>query len=437
VKIGVIGTGHVGLVACVSLAELGHDVIGVDADAERIDELKSGSAPFFEPGLQSLLTTNSERGRLAFTHDTEGAVSDVDVVFICVGTPPRASGEANLLAVETAAREVARSASPNVVVVEKSTVPAGTAERIRRTISLERPDIADRIEVVSNPEFLREGTAIADSLRPDRILVGSDSARGHQVMRQLYEPLIESGCPLIETDIKTAEIAKHACNAFLALKVSYVNALARLCERAEADVVAVSEVMGSDPRIGRSFLNAGLGYGGFCFPKDLQAFERLASRFGYDFPLLREVARINDEAVHATFDKVKEALWNLEGKRITLLGLAFKPGTDDIRFAPALDLAGRLISEGASVIGYDPEAMETAKREVPDLMTAADPYAAASAAHCVIICTEWPEFRDLDLVKLKDVMAYPLLVDGRNVFDIDEMRSLGFTYYPSGRPAVT
>jgi UDPglucose 6-dehydrogenase len=436
-RVGVIGTGHVGLVTCVTLAELGHDVIGVDADGEKIARLREGKAPFFEPRLESLLERGSSRGNLSFSSDRPRAVKDRDVVFICVGTPPRLTGEANLVAVETAARDVAHAATSDLIVVEKSTVPAGTADRIRRTIALERGSSVDGIDVVSNPEFLREGSAIVDSLRPSRILVGADTERGFAAMRQLYAKQIDTGVPIIETDIKTAELAKHASNAFLALKISYMNALARVCERTGADVVAVADVMGADERIGRSFLSAGLGFGGFCFPKDLQAFERLAASVNYSFPLLQETQRINDEAVDATIQKVRDGLWNLEGKRIALFGVAFKPGTDDVRFAPALVLARRLIEEGASVIAYDPEAMGNAKDEVPELDVASDIYAAAKDAHCVVVCTEWPEVRAVDPTQLKETMAYPLVVDGRNVFDPEEMGSLGFTYYPTGRPPIT
>jgi UDPglucose 6-dehydrogenase len=435
-RVAVIGTGHVGLVTCVTLAELGHDVVGVDEDEEKVLGLQGGMAPFFEPGLHLLLAKGLKHGRLSFSSDTVTAVGDREIAFICVGTPPRASGEASLVAVENAARQVARGAPSGLLVVEKSTVPAGTADRIRQTIAFERRGEDDGIEVVSNPEFLREGTAIEDSLRPSRILVGAGSPRARAMMRRLYARCIEAGSPLVETDIKTAELAKHASNAFLALKVSYVNALARMCERTGADVVAVADVMGADPRIGRSFLDAGLGYGGYCFPKDLQAFERLAFKANYDFPLLREIRRINEEAVEAILLKVRDGLWNLESKRVALLGLAFKPRTDDIRFSPALFLARRLIDEGASVVGFDPEAMTNAKEDVPDLELAADAYAATRDAHCVVVCTEWPEFRQLDLNVLRETMAYPLVVDGRNMFDPDEMRSLGFAYYPTGRPAV-
>jgi UDPglucose 6-dehydrogenase len=436
VKVGVIGTGHVGLIACVSLAEIGHHVMGADANEEKIEHLSRGVAPFYEPGLQDLLTKTMDSGSLAFTADASQAVIGADVVFICVGTPARATGEANLLAVERATRAVAAHSNGGLVLVQKSTVPAGTATRVRKALQLHNPNGASKVDVVSNPEFLREGRAIQDSLEPDRILVGAESRRAFQVMRRLYRPLIDKGCVYIETDVNTAELAKHACNAFLALKISYANALARICERSGADVSAVADIMGSDPRIGRSFLDAGLGFGGFCFPKDIQAFHQLAGRLGYDFTLLREVARINDEAVQATLEKVKDGLWNLEDKTVTLLGLAFKPGTDDVRFSPALALARQLIAEGARVVGYDPAAGATAKEEVPELEVAPDPYEAASGAQCVVICTEWPEFRSLDLNKLRGRVAYPMVVDGRNLLHQESVIAAGFSYYPTGRPSM-
>ncbi|MDP8956969.1 MAG: UDP-glucose/GDP-mannose dehydrogenase family protein, partial [Actinomycetota bacterium] len=390
--------------------------------------------PFREPALEELVQRELAEGRLSFSTDLAEVMADAEVAFICVGTPPKADGEANLLAVESAARDAARHATRDVVVVEKSTVPVGTAGWLRRTLSRERPDL--RFHVVSNPEFLREGKAVQDAMEPDRILVGTDSPEAIEAMRRVYRPWTDKGHVLIETDIATAELAKHACNAFLALKISYINAIAQVAERSNADVVAVAEVMGSDPRIGRAFLNAGLGYGGYCFPKDLVAFDRLAAKLGVDLPLLREVARINDQAVEATIEKVRQALWNLDDKRIALLGLSFKPETDDVRFSPALALARRLLSNGARVVGYDPWAGENAKAEVPQLELASDAYAAATEVHCVVLCTEWDEFRTIDLVRLREAMAYPLVVDGRNVFDPAEMRQAGFTYYPTGRPAV-
>jgi UDPglucose 6-dehydrogenase len=418
------------------MAKLGHDVVGNDLDEEKIAMLRRRVPWFYEPGLQDLLDETMEAGRLSFTSDSAEAISGADVVFICVGTPPRASGEANLIAVEQVARDVARHGKPDVVVVEKSTVPAGTAQRVKRTLARERADFAGSAEVVSNPEFLKEGTAVEDSLNPDRVLVGAESPKAFARMRELYAPLVDNGTKLIETDIATAELAKHACNAFLALKISYANALSRLCERSGADVVAVAEVMGSDERIGRSFLNAGLGYGGYCFPKDIQAFERLAARVGAEFPLLREVARINDQAVESAADKVVEALWNVEGKKIALLGLSFKPGTDDVRSAPALALARLLLREGAHVVGYDPEGGANAKADLPELEVRHDIYDALSDAHCMVLCTEWDEFKSLDLEKLRSLMAYPVVVDGRNLFDPVEMKNAGFSYYPTGRPHV-
>ena len=434
-KIGVVGTGHVGLVSCATFAALGHDVTGHDSDAEKIALLDKGTMPFFEPGLEELVEEGVRAGRLRFTTDVAATVTGADAVFLCVGTPPKASGEANLAAVEKAGRDVARNATARLVVVEKSTVPAGTAERLRTTLKRERPDL--ELEVASNPEFLREGKAIEDSLHPERILVGAASEWAFDVLRRVYEPLTASGHLLIETDIATAEISKHACNAFLAMKISFANALARLCEASGADVVKVTEVMGTDHRIGAAFLRAGLGYGGYCFPKDLQAFDRLAASLGYEIPLLREIARINDEAITAAVKKVEDALWNVEGKRVAILGLAFKPGTDDTRLSPALALARRLIEHGAEVVGFDPQAAANAKTEVPELEVASDAYAALEGAHCLVLATEWPEFGGLDLDKVKAAMTHPVVVDGRNVFDPATMAAAGFTYYPTGRPPVT
>ena len=432
-RVVVIGTGHVGLVTAATLASLGHDVVGVDQDEEKIGRLQQGTCPFFEPGLQELIDRGAAAGLLRFDDGSADAVGEADVLFVCVGTPPRASGEANLVAIELAARSIAPHLTGPIVIVEKSTVPAGTAQRLQLVLKRMRPDLQDVVDVVSNPEFLREGQAVEDSLHPDRLLVGALSQRGFDTMRRLYEPLIRDGAQFIETDITTAELAKHACNAFLALKISFANALARMSERTGADVTAVADVMGSDPRIGRAFLDAGLGYGGYCFTKDLQAFERLATQHGYDFPLLREVARLNDEAVQATVDRIRESLWNLDDKRIALLGLSFKPGTDDVRFSPALALARKLLAEHATVAGYDPQAGANAKSELPELEVAPSVYEALEGAHCMVVCTGWDEFRSLDLQKAKDHLAYPIVVDGRNLFDAKEMRRMGFVYHGTGR----
>ena len=436
-RVAVVGTGHVGLVTCVTMAELGHQVVGLDSDPEKVEQLSAGHSWFWEPGLEELLAKSLGNGTLTFTTEIEELPGDLEVAFICVGTPARVDGEANLLAVELAARQIARHATGPMVIVEKSTTPAGTSCRVKQAITRERPDLAGSIEVVSNPEFLREGSAVEDSLHPDRILVGAETESGFAAMRKLYSLLLEEGTPIFETDIATAELAKHACNAFLALKISYANALARICERAGADVTAIAEVMGADARIGRSFLNAGLGYGGFCFPKDLVAFERLSSRLGYDFTLLKEVAKINDEAVDATLDKIGESLWNFEGKRVALFGLAFKAQTDDVRYAPALALARKLLDREAEVVGYDPEAGANAKEELPGLELTDDPYEAARGADCVVLCTEWPEFRELDLARLKEVMSYPLVVDGRNFLSESKVTDAGLVYVATGRPQRT
>lgn len=435
-RIVVIGTGHVGLVTCGTLAAIGHTVTGVDSDGEKITTLRAGRLPFVEPGLDDLIAHATAEGRLRFATEAPDAIAESDAVFICVGTPPLPSGEPNLVAMERAAEMAGRYAVDGCVIVEKSTVPAGTAERVRRVIARARPVGRGRVDVASNPEFLREGHAVRDALEPDRILIGAESDHARAVLRRVYEPLVERGFPLIETDINTAELAKHACNAFLALKISYTNAVAQVCERAGADVTAVADVMGADARIGRSFLDAGLGFGGSCFPKDLQAFERLSTRLGYEFRLLREVMLINDEAVTAVVSKINDELWNLDGKKIALFGLAFKPGTDDVREAPALVLARRLMAAGARVTAHDPEAMPNAKQEVPELDIAPEPLDAASGAHCVVICTEWPVYRMLDLSALSAVMAYPFVVDARNIYSGKEMREHGFVYRPVGRQNV-
>lgn len=439
-RVGIFGTGHVGLPTAAALAHLGHDVVATDVDAEKLSALSVGRLPFYEPGLEDLVRGELASGRLRFSANPTATVTDRQIVFVCVGTPPRASGEANLLALERAAEIIGRHATGRLVVVEKSTVPAGTARRMQETLA--RYNGVVSFAVVSNPEFLREGCAVEDSLQPARILVGSDSREALAVMRELYAPLIELGVSWIETDVRTAELAKHACNAFLATKISYANALARICELAGADVVAVADAMGADPRIGRAYLDAGLGYGGYCFPKDVAAFERLSARLGYRFRLLEEVAEINGQAVGFAVQKVEEILWNLEDKRIALLGLAFKPGTDDVRFAPALEVARRLLAGGARVAGYDPQAGATAKAELPELEIAADAYAALEGAHCAIVCTEWPEFRDLDLERARTHMSFPILLDGRNLYGdaaAAAMAQAGFTYLATGRhprPAV-
>lgn len=431
-RVGVVGLGHVGLPTAAVLAHIGHDVVAMDSDAGKLAGIVAGDMPFFEPGLQEMVGEGQRSGRLTFTADISDVPRDAQAVFICVGTPPRASGEANLLAVEEAAEAIATHATGDLVIVEKSTVPAGTAERLAQVVRRHRDE--HRFWVVSNPEFLQEGRAIEDSLRPSRILIGANDEAATAVMSALYAPMIEAGARWIATDVVTAELAKHASNAFLSMKISFANAMARLCELAGGDVVDVADAMGADPRIGRDFLNAGLGYGGYCFPKDLDAFEMLAEKLGYDFGLLREVRKINDEAVEVTLRKIADVLWNLEGKKIALLGLAFKGGTDDTRLSPSLKLAERLLAEGARVVGSDPVANDAARKELPALETCADLYEALEDAHCVVIGTEWPEFADVDLARAARLMKFKIIVDGRNLLDPEAVSAAGFTYLPTGRP---
>lgn len=429
--IAVIGTGHVGLVSCVALAHMGHNVVGIDVDEDKISLLQRGMTPFHEPDLDAMLQAELDAGRLRFTSRGKRALARARVVFICVGTPMGDNGQADLRAMEAAASRIARDASDGVLIVEKSTVPAGTAERVRGVIGLEAPNLD--FDVASNPEFLREGHALEDALVPDRIVVGVSSRFAASILRRVYDPLTSNGTLLIETDVRTAELAKHASNAFLAMKISYANALARLSERLGADVRDVIDVLGADPRIGPAFLGAGLGYGGYCLPKDVLGLERLSAQVGYDFKLLREVDRVNREAMDASVATIEDALWNLEGKRVCLLGLAFKAGTDDARLSPAVELARRLQAKGASIVAYDPMASANAKQEVPELEIAPDPYVAAVRAHCIVIATEWNEFRDLDLKALREVVATPVLVDARNVLHEQDAAAAGFAYYSMGR----
>jgi len=433
-QVAVIGTGRVGLVTCLTLANLGHEVVGSDVDEDKIDGLRRGTAPFFEPDLEEAMVRELGTGRLSFTTDASEAITPAEVIVVCVGTPARADGDANLLAVETAVREIARFARDGAVVVEKSTVPAGTAERVRQLLS--RGGDGRQVHVASNPEFLREGMALHDSLHPDRVVIGTTSDEARATLDRLYAPMIESGIRFIYTGVETAELAKHASNAFLATKISFVNSLARLCERIGADVTDVADVMGADPRIGRAFLDAGLGYGGYCLPKDVAALERSATRVGYRFGLLNEVQRVNDEAVEAVAATVEDAVWNLEGKRIALFGLAFKPLTDDVRSSPALALARRLLAHGAEVVGYDPKAADEARVELPELRIAGTLLEAATGAHCVVVATAWDEILETDLVTLRDAMTHPVLVDGRNALPPDRLHEAGFWYYPVGRAPV-
>jgi UDPglucose 6-dehydrogenase len=422
------------------MAEIGHDVVGYDIDTAKIECLRAGEIPFYEAELDELIAAGVAVGRITFTDDEVEAVQDAEVVFICVGTPPRTDGAPNLTFVQAAAAMVATHAAAPVVVAEKSTVPVQTGQRIRQALRLETRARQTGLqhEVVSNPEFLREGTAVADTLRPDRIVVGADSEHAHAVMRRLYEPLLAThDCPYVATDVSTAELIKHASNAFLATKISFINAIARICELAGADVQTVADAMGYDARIGRAFLNAGLGYGGSCFPKDVQAFIHIADGLGYDFAMLRETQRVNREAKAWPLQQLRRHIWNLSGKRIAVLGLAFKPGTDDIREAPALDVIEDLLGEGATVRAHDPVAMDAVERIYPDVEFFDKAESALEGAHALVVCTEWDEYRALRPERIAQLLEYPIVVDARNVWDADELRAQGLTVASVGRTPMT
>ena len=428
-NICIVGSGHVGLVTGACLAELGNKVICMDDDENKIEGLHKGVMPFFEPDLDNMVRRNVDAGKLSFTANVEEAVKNSEIVFVCVGTPQKPDGEADLTQVEIVAQRVARAMHDYTVVVEKSTVPVKTGGWVKRTIALNNINNAD-FDVVSNPEFLREGKAVYDFMHPDRIVIGAESERAAQVLLKLYEPL---KAPVIVTSITTAELIKHASNAFLATKISYINALANICEGVDADIAKVAEGMGYDRRIGRDFLNAGIGYGGYCLPKDTAAFIRIAEEAGYDFELLKAVRSINEHQRQQLFAKVKKELWNLNGKTIGILGLAFKPDTDDMREAPAIDLIGKLLEENVQIKAYDPQAMETSRTIFPDIQYCKDAYEVAEGSDALVIVTEWNEFKNLDFEKVRSLLRQPIIIDGRNLFDPDEMGRLGFIYRGFGR----
>jgi UDPglucose 6-dehydrogenase len=452
-RIAVVGSGYVGLVAGACFADMGHEVILVDNDEQKLASLNRGDVPIHEKFLPELLARH--RGsRLTFSRHLADAVHWSSAIFIAVGTPPNDQGEADLSYVESVAREVAGAINGYKVVVEKSTVPVYTSYWVR-TVMLRNGAGIDSFAVASNPEFLREGSAVTDFLYPDRIVLGADSKQCESVLREIYEPL-SSGCyyqrpeaiprpagarippPVLVTSAKSAELIKHASNAFLALKISFVNAVASICEAVGADVQQVCRGIGSDSRIGPRFLNPGIGYGGSCFPKDLTAFRAVARESGYDFRLLDEVIRINEEQRKQFLRKVRSALWTLKGKRLGVLGLAFKGGTDDIRESPSVMLVQMLLQEGCTVCAYDPAAMERARATLSgDVEFASNPYEAASGADALLILTEWEEFASLDLDRLSAVLKYPIVIDGRNLYEPETMSAHGLTYYSVGRQTVS
>jgi UDPglucose 6-dehydrogenase len=428
-KVAVIGAGYVGLVSAVCFAELGNRVICVDNDAAKIALLKKGHVPIYEPGLEALLKKNAASKRLTFSGSIKEATIQSQVIFICVGTPPRDDGSADLSAIEKVAETIARSMTEYKVIVEKSTVPAETGEKIKRTIAMNRKG-GISFDVVSNPEFLREGQALLDTMRPDRIVIGAESKKAEKIMRALFKPI---KAPIIVTDIESAEIIKHASNSFLATKISFINAVANVCEKVGADVEKVALGMGFDKRIGKAFLQAGAGFGGFCFPKDLDAFIHLAHHKGYEFELLKVVRKINEGQKKLLVKKVEEALWIIKDKTIAVLGLSFKPDTDDIRCSVAIDVIKMLQEAGAHIRAYDPQASAKARLLLEKVAFCKSPYEALEKSNCLLIMTEWEEFRNLDFVRVKKLLRQPVIIDGRNMFEPAAMKKLGFVYKSFGR----
>jgi UDPglucose 6-dehydrogenase len=428
-KITIIGTGYVGLVTGTCFADVGHHVVCVDCDAEKVKILQEGGIPIFEPGLEELVKKNVSAGRLRFTTSTGEGVEVSDVIFIAVPTPPQPDGSVDLSFMEGVARDIASVMTGYKIVVDKSTVPVKTGDKVAETI---RRYCKAQVEfdVVSNPEFLREGFAVEDFLKPDRVVIGVRSPRPVAAMREVYAPF---NAPIIVTDINSAELIKHAANSFLALKISYINAISVLCETSGANIQEVANGIGMDPRIGRRFLDASLGFGGSCFPKDLSAFIKIAEQLGYDFTLLKEVQRINAQQMDRFFKKIVETLWVLKEKKIGMLGLAFKQNTDDVRMSPAIELAQRLQKEGAILRVHDPKAMDKAKPLLPNATFVEDMNLVADGCDALVVATEWPQFRKLDLERARKVMTHPILFDGRNLFDVEEMEQLGFIYKSIGR----
>ena len=449
-RISVIGCGYVGLVTGACLAEAGHDVVCTDINAERIKMLNAGEVPIYELHLGEILDSARKAGKISYTADTGEAIRAGDAIFICVGTPPKESGEADLSAIDSVARQIAAEAKSSKLVVEKSTVPARTGLELSRALAAYSRGGNVRFRVASNPEFLREGTAVYDFFHPDRIVVGVEDPAAAEELREIYRPILQKqfSCPIhkgagacpagpkaefLVTTINSAELIKHASNSFLALKISYANVIADLCERIGADVEEVTHAMGLDPRIGTQFLKAGLGFGGFCFPKDVQAFIHLAASVGVDFEILKATERVNKQRIERFLEKIHKALWVVKGKKIAVLGLAFKANTDDIRFAPALDVVKKLLEEGAVLAASDPEGMAGTRTIFPQIAYHEDPYEALKNADAALVCTEWDVFKELDWERAGKTMARKLVLDGRNLYVPGKMRDLGFEYYCFGR----
>lgn len=437
-KISIIGTGYVGLTTGTCFAEVGHEVTCVDNNPEKVQTLLNGEIPIFEPGLEELVKKNVAAGRLKFTTSTKEGVENGEVIFIAVPTPPQSDGSVDLKFIEKVAREIAEELKPELgykVIVDKSTVPVKTGQKVADTVKRYASKEVE-FDVVSNPEFLREGSAVDDLLKPDRIVFGSNSDRATGVMHKVYAPFV---APVLVTDVESAELIKHAANSFLALKISYINAVGRICEASGADIEKVAEGIGMDDRIGRRFLNAGLGYGGSCFPKDIKAFIAISESLGYPFDLLKQVEEINDEQRKFFLDKIREKLWVLQDKKIAVWGLAFKQNTDDVRESVAIKLIHEMLAEGANVTAFDPEATETAKKfgGLDGKITfAEDRYSCIDDAEVLIIATEWPEFKNANLSEVVSRMQTPLVFDGRNLLNPESAAQAGIEYHSIGRPSA-
>ncbi len=428
-RLSIIGTGYVGLVTGACFAEVGHQVICVDNDANKVKMLQGGGIPIYEPGLEEMVKKNVAAGRLKFTDSTASGVKESDVVFIAVPTPPNADGSVDLSFIERVARDIAGAMTEYKIVVDKSTVPVNTGDKVAETIKRYCKAKVE-FDVVSNPEFLREGFAVEDLMKPDRVVIGVRSPRPVAAMKEIYTPF---NAPIIVTDINSAELIKHAANSFLALKISYINAISVICEMSGANVQEVANGIGMDARIGRRFLDASLGFGGSCFPKDLSAFIAIAEELGYDFTLLKEVQNINARQMERFVKKIEDTLWVLKDKKIGVLGLAFKQNTDDVRMSPALDLCQRLQKQGATLRVHDPKAMEKAKAILKNVTYVEDMNEVAEGCDALVIATEWPEFKRLDLERARKSLSHPIIFDGRNLFDVKEMEHLGFIYKSIGR----
>jgi UDPglucose 6-dehydrogenase len=433
-KIAIIGSGYVGLVTGACLAEVGHEVICIDNDVRKLKALRSGTIPIYEPGLDQLVQRNVSTHRLSFTGSIEEGVDNSQVIFIAVPTPPQVDGSVDLTYIERVAREIASVLKEYRVIVDKSTVPVKTGEKVADTIRRYNK-VNVEFDVVSNPEFLREGCAVTDLMQPDRIVIGSNSERALAIMKRVYQPFM---APIMVTDINSAELIKHAANSFLALKISYINALSAICEASGADIEKVADGIGADKRIGRSFLNPGLGYGGSCFPKDVAAFVSISEQIGEPFPLLKEVQRINQNQRERFLKRLRNTLWVLKEKRIAVWGLTFKPDTDDVRSSVAVDLVNDLIREGAHVTAYDPKGNERVQELdlCPGVHLASSALEAVRDAETLVLATEWPDFAAIDLAEVHRRMHTPIVFDGRNLFDPNMMRDLGFQYYSVGRPST-